>query len=68
MKFTIEITKEQYDKAVEKGTSYILVHILTGDILLGYGCSDIRTYEDKGKYFVEYQRNGNYADATVYTN
>lgn len=52
-----EITKEEYEKAKEKG-----VYSLFGEyMLMGYGVYDAETYERDGKYYLSYSR-GNSCD------
>ena len=46
-----EITKEQFDKANEKGAYTILNEHIT----LGYGVHAPKVYEDKGAYYLEYE-------------
>jgi hypothetical protein len=47
-----EITKEEYEKAKEKGA-----YSLFGDaLLIGYGVYGAEVYEKDGKYYLSYSR------------
>lgn len=45
-----EITKEEYDKAKEKGA----YSIISEAIVMGYGAYGAMVYEKDGKYFLSY--------------
>ena len=47
-----EITKEEYDKANEKGP----YSLIPESIVMGYGVYGAEVYEEDGKYFLSYSR------------
>lgn len=47
-----EISKEQYDKAVEKNA----YELIGDDILMGYGAYNAQVFVYDGKYYLRYDR------------
>lgn len=52
-----EISKEEYDKAQAEGAE----SLISSDIIIGYGVSCARVYEEDGKFYLTYWR-GNSCD------
>ena len=48
----MEITKEEYEKAMKKGA----YSIVSESILMGYGCYGAKVSEVDGHYYLEYSR------------
>ena len=48
----VEITEEDYKKAVEKGATALV----NENILQGFGCTGVSVEENGGKYYLKYER------------
>ena len=48
----VQITEEQYKKAIDKGAA----SIIDDNFLRGFGCDDLSVVEEDGSYFLLYKR------------